>query len=296
FHGRGGSLPRGGGPARRAIGAQPPGTVGGTIKITEQGEVISAKFSDRRLAVDSLAETVAAVRQATVEPRTDVAESWRAELARAARAARATYQALVYDEPEFAVVFRQCTPIDVLGELNIGSRPASRGATITPRSLRAIPWVFAWMQSRIGLPSWYGAGGGLEAGELELQREMYVGWPLFGAIIATLEAALAAADLDLSEYYLTLAERSGPARRIWRLLGDEHRRCEERVRSITLHERLMNPTDEALGRHAWRAARLQTLALLQVELLRRHRAGDGAALEPLLATVAGVATGLRTTG
>ncbi|MGH2855940.1 MAG: phosphoenolpyruvate carboxylase, partial [Solirubrobacteraceae bacterium] len=181
FHGRGGSTPRGGGPAHRSIGAQPPGTVAGAIKLTEQGEVISAKYSDRRLAVDSLAETVAAVGRVSLQPGTEIAASWRADLDRAATVARSTYQALVYDDRDFPAVFRQCTPIEVLGELNIGSRPASRGSAITPRGLRCIPWVFAWMQSRAGLPSCYGAGIGFAAGDLALQRELFDRWQLLGA-------------------------------------------------------------------------------------------------------------------
>ncbi|MGH2857427.1 MAG: phosphoenolpyruvate carboxylase, partial [Solirubrobacteraceae bacterium] len=147
-----------------------------------------------------------------------------------------------------------------------------------------------------GLPSWYGAGSGLAAGDLARQREMYERWPLFGAVISTLEGALAAVDLQASELYVTLADPPGPARRIWRLLADEHRRCEQRVRAITGRDRLMTPTADALARHAWRAAWLDALTALQVELLRRHRAGDDGALEPLLVTVAGIATGLRTTG
>jgi phosphoenolpyruvate carboxylase len=296
FHGRGGSTPRGGGPARRSIRAQPPGTVGGRIKITEQGEVINAKFADRRLAVHSLEQTVAAVLHATVDPGPPADPVWRREMARIAHVARETYQALVVDDRDLAEVFRQCTPIDVLDGLNIGSRPSKRAGDASLLSLRAIPWVFAWMQCRVGLPSWYGAGSGLEAGDLTLQRTMYERWPFFAATVTTLETALATVDLVIGERYLGLADRPEAARRVWATLRAEHRRCEARVLAITGHDRLGQPTTEALKRHAWRQVWLDGLSLQQVEFLRRHRAGDSRALEPLLATIAGIATGLRTTG
>jgi phosphoenolpyruvate carboxylase len=296
FHGRGGSTPRGGGPARRSIRAQPPGTVGGRIKITEQGEVINAKFADRRLAVHSLEQTVAAVLHATVDPGPAADTAWRRELVRIAAVARDSYQALVVDDTDLADVFRQCTPIDVLDGLNIGSRPSRRVGDGSLLSLRAIPWVFAWMQTRVGLPSWYGAGSGLEAGDLALQRTMYERWPFFAATVATLETALATVDLVIGERYLELADRPDAARRVWATLRAEHERCAARVLAITGHDRLGRPTPEAIERHAWRRAWLDGLSLQQVEFLRRHRAGDSRALEPLLATIAGIATGLRTTG
>ncbi len=296
FHGRGGSTSRGGGPARRWIRAQPPGTVGGRIKVTEQGEVINAKFSDRRLAAHALEQTVAAVLHATVEPGPPAQPAWRREMIRVATVARETYQSLVFEDRDLLAMFRQCTPIDILDALNIGSRPAARGGDGSVRSLRAIPWVFAWMQSRVSLPSWYGAGSGLEAGDLPLQRVMYERWPYFTATIATLETALTLADLVIGEQYLQLAERPNAARRVWGRLQSEYARCEARVLAITGHERLGQPTPQAVERELWRRAWLDALSLQQVELLRRHRAGDERALEPLLATVAGIATGLRTTG
>jgi phosphoenolpyruvate carboxylase len=296
FHGRGGSTSRGGGPAWRSIRAQPPGTVGGRIKITEQGEVINAKFSDRRLAVDALEQTVAAVLHATVASPPPPQPGWRREMTRIARVARDAYQALVFDDPHLSEVLRDCTPIDVFDELNIGSRPARRAGDGSLRSLRAIPWVFAWTQSRVGLPSWFGAGSGLAAGDLALQRAMYERWPFFAATIATLETSLATADLVIGERYLELAVRPEVARRIWETLRAEHRRCEARLLAITGHDRLGQPTAEVLDGDTGRRMWLDALSLLQIELLRRHRAGDGRALEPLLATIAGIATGLRTTG
>jgi phosphoenolpyruvate carboxylase len=295
FHGRGGSPSRGGGPAHRAILAQPPGTVGGRIKITEQGEVVSAKFSHRRLAVRSLEQTVAAVVDATVAPGPAPTAEWRLEMARIAQVACGVYQRMCNDA-DFSAVFAQCTPIDVLGELNIGSRPVARGDSPRVLDLRAIPWVFAWTQNRAGMPSWYGAGTALDGGDRDLHREMYARWPFFSALVRTLETALAASDLTIAERYLELVEPREPGERILGLLRAEHDRCVARLRQITGHARLLAPTADALESFARRRPWLDALSFLQVELLRRHRAGDPTAKEPLLATVAGIATGLRTTG
>ncbi len=307
FHGRGGSVSRGGGPAYRSILAQPPGTVGGRIKVTEQGEVIRAKFFDRRLAQEALEQTVAAVLHATVVPGAAPPRAWREELARAAAAAQERYAALVWRDPDFAGVLEQCTPIDVLGRLNIGSRPVARGGPRTLARLRAIPWVFAWAQTRIGLPAWYGAGDALASGDLALQREMHAGWPFFAALVASLEAALDAADLAIGERYVALAAEQAPAQRLWDAIRAEHARCVERVLAISGHARLAEgalldavaspgAAAAADAREARRRPWLDALSLMQLELLRRHRAGDPGALEPLLATIAGIATGLRTTG
>jgi phosphoenolpyruvate carboxylase len=295
FHGRGGSPSRGGGPAYRAIRAQPPGTVGGRIKITEQGEVITAKFADPRLAVRSLEQTVAAVVHATVEPGPPPDPRWRAEMDGLAGAACAAYRRLV-DDPAFAATFRDCTPIDVIGELNIGSRPTARRGGGAFADLRAIPWVFAWMQNRMALTSWYGAGTALAAGDLAVQREMWARWPFFHGLLRTLETALAACDPAIGERYLGLANRPEEAEAIWALLREEHGRCVARLGEITGRERLGAPSPAALRRHARRRPWLDLLSYLQVDLLARHRAGDEAARGPLLATVAGIATGLRTTG
>jgi phosphoenolpyruvate carboxylase len=296
FHGRGGSPSRGGGPADRSILAQPPGTVRGRIKITEQGEVITKKYWDRRLALRSLEQTLAAVARATTASGAEPARAWRVELDRTAVDARAAYRQLVEDNPDFQTLFQQCTPVGVLGELNIGSRPVSRPGSAGLGALRAIPWVFAWMQNRAGLPVWYGAGTALSGGQLELQREMWAGWPLFRGILNTLEHALALADLDIAEQYLELAHPRAPAERIWAQVRTEHKRCLDRVLAITQHDRLEGTTRAALARDGQRLPWLDLLSLLQIELLRRHRAGDATALEPLLATIAGIATGLGVTG
>jgi len=295
FHGRGGSPSRGGGPAERAIAAQPPGTVAGAIKITEQGEVITAKFADARVAVHSLQRTVAAVTAASERSGPAPQPSWRAELERVATGARDAYQALVARDPGFFAVFAACTPIDVLGELNIGSRPGSRPGGAGLESMRAIPWVFAWMQNRVGLPAWFGAGTGLGHGDLELQREMWCEWPFFTAAVGTLEQALAACELEIGERYLELVPDRHEAARIGAIVRAEHERCVSRVADITGHDRVDRPVPGDVAQQS-RTAWLDALSLLQHELLRRHRGGDPQAHEPLRASVAGIATGLRTTG
>jgi phosphoenolpyruvate carboxylase len=151
------------------------------------------------------------------------------------------------------------------------------------------------MQNRMALPSWYGAGCALAAGDLDLQRRMWRGWPFFRGLVSTLESALAICDRDIGERYLELAPTPAAAA-VWRVLWAEYDRCVERVLAISGHERLGDPTADALARHARRLPWLDALSHLQVELLRRHRSGDADAREALLASVAGIATGLRTTG
>jgi phosphoenolpyruvate carboxylase len=289
FHGRGGSTPRGGGPAHRLIRAHPAGSTGGRLKVTEQGEVVTARYAHPRIALRSLEQTVAAVVEASV---TDVPQprlAWRREMDRLARAARAAYDALVRDDEHFQALFRRCTPVEILDGLNIGSRPAARAGGRGIAELRAIPWVFAWMQTRIGLPAWYGAGTALAGGRLELHREMWSGWPFFHNLIATLEAALAASDLTIGRRYLELSDEAerDDALRLWSEICAEHERCLAAVQAVT------GTALERLGR---RAPWLDALSTMQIELLRRHRAGDPDAREPLLGTVAGIAAGLRTTG
>jgi phosphoenolpyruvate carboxylase len=278
----------------RTILAQPPGTVSGAIKITEQGEVITAKFSNRRTSVNSLVQTLTAVQSASAAATSEsvVPADWKAEMTRMAQAAGDAYRKLLDRERELVSLFARCTPIGVLGELNIGSRPSSRGPDGRLQSLRAIPWVFAWTQTRICLPAWYGAGAGLSAGDPALQRQMHDRWPFFSALVATLRGALAAVDLAIGERYLALAE-SAAAAALWQDIRAEHARCHAALAAITGENGASAAEVESLAdRRPW----LDVLSLIQVEVLRRHHQGDAGAREPLLATVAGIATGLRTTG
>jgi phosphoenolpyruvate carboxylase len=295
FHGRGGSPPRGGGPAHRLIRAQPAGTTRGRLKVTEQGEVVTAKYAHPRIALRSLEQTVAAVVDVTAGGEPGPERAWRAEMDRLARAAREAYDALVRHEPRFHALFRACTPVEILDELNIASRPAARAGRGELADLRAIPWVFAWMQTRVGLPSWFGAGTALAGGSRALQREMWSAWPFFRNLITTLESALSACDLRIGRRYLALWE-GRERERLWKLVESEHERCAAAVLEVTGNAHALRPPPEALAGGARREPWLDALADFQVELLRRHRAGDPDARDPLLATVAGIAAGLRTTG
>ncbi|MBE2316213.1 phosphoenolpyruvate carboxylase [Solirubrobacter sp. CPCC 204708] len=295
FHGRGGSPSRGGGRTYRAILAQPEGTVEGRIRITEQGETIAARYADEELAQRSLEQTVSAVLLASALPNPPIKPEWREEMARLSLVSRERYRGLVYDDPEFLRFFNQIAPIAELSQLNIGSRPPSRKKSNAVESLRAIPWVFAWMQNRVLLPSWYGAGTSLSSGELEMQREMWRDWPFFTGLIGTLEMALFKTDLGVAERYLSLVDDE-IAERFWDDLKAEHESVVERVLAITGQERLLEQTPALQARLEHRNPWIDPLSHLQVELLRRLRAGRDEARPPLLATITGIAAGMRNTG
>jgi phosphoenolpyruvate carboxylase len=295
FHGRGGSPSRGGGRTYRAILAQPEGTVKGRIRITEQGETVSARYADSELAERSLEQTISAVLLASALPNPPVKNEWRAEMERLSERSRERYRALVYDDPEFLRFFGQVAPIAELSQLNIGSRPPSRKGVAGVESLRAIPWVFAWTQNRLLLPSWYGAGTALAAGDLELHREMWRNWPFFRGLIGTLEMALFKSDLGVAERYLSLVDED-IAQRFWTDLVHEYDSVVERVLTITNQGQLLDDTPALQRRLEHRNPWIDPLSHLQVELLRRVRSGREEARSPLLATITGIAAGMRNTG
>jgi phosphoenolpyruvate carboxylase len=294
FHGRGGSPSRGGAPAHQAILAQPPGTLAAGVRITEQGEVISAKYADRELAGRSLEQQVSALLTGRASPLAGVPATFRAEIERAADRSCGVYRELVSDD-EFVRFFRQVSPIDELSELTIGSRPASRRAGGRLDDLRAIPWVFAWTQNRILLPSWFGAGTALAEGELELQREMSRAWPFFRMACSTLEMALFKVDMSVGRRYLELVD-APLAERFWAQIADEHARVVERVLAIRDGEELLDSVPSLRDRLSHRNRWVDPLSHLQVALLARSRAGDATVGDALMATIAGIAAGLRNTG
>jgi phosphoenolpyruvate carboxylase len=294
FHGRGGSPSRGGAPAHQAILAQPPGTLGGGVRITEQGEVISAKYADRGLAGRSLEQQLSALLVGHATPVVAVPDAFRAEIERASERSCAMYRAIVGDE-DFVRFFRQVSPIDELSELTIGSRPASRRTGGRLEDLRAIPWVFAWTQNRILLPSWFGAGAALAEGELELQREMSRAWPFFRMACSTLEMALFKVDLSVGRRYLELVEPS-LADRFWPAIEAEHARVVERLLTIRDGQALLDGTPALRDRLSHRNRWVDPLSHLQVALLARARAGDASVADALMATITGIAAGLRNTG
>ena len=294
FHGRGGSPSRGGAPAHQAILAQPPGTLEGGVRITEQGEVVSAKYADPELAGRSLEQQLSALLLGRAAPAGQVPDAFRAEIDRAAARSCAAYRGLVGDE-DFVRFFRQVSPVDELAELTIGSRPASRRAGGRLEDLRAIPWVFAWTQNRILLPSWFGAGSALEEGDLELQREMWRSWPFFRMACSTLEMALFKVDLDVGRRYLALVEDE-LAERYWPLLEAEHARVVARLLAIRDGESLLDGAPALRERLSHRNHWVDPLSHLQVALLARSRAGDKTVGGALMATITGIAAGLRNTG
>ncbi len=295
FHGRGGTPSRGGARAHAAILAQPPGTVHGRIRITEQGETITGRYSNRQLALRSLEQTVAATLLATAAPPPAPEDAFREEMDGLAERSRAAYRELVHEDEDFMRFFTQVTPLDELAGLNIGSRPAYRGGAETLEDLRAIPWVFGWMQNRLLLPTWFGAGTALAGGDRGLQRRMYSDWPFFRGVCSMLEMALFKSDMGVAERYRDLVDDE-LAERLWPTVSEEHARARETLLEITGQDRLLEGTPALRARLDHRNPWIDPLSHIQVELLTRVRGGDEGAREPLLATVAGIAAGMQNTG
>ncbi len=301
FHGRGGALGRGGGPANRAIRAQAPGSIAGHFKVTEQGEVVFARYSNPAIARRHLEQVASAVLLASL-PETDAVET-RAEDrfrdlgTRIESPARAAYRGLV-ESDGFEHWFSRVSPIDELGRLRLGSRPARRSQSQKLEDLRAIPWVFAWSQMRLNLPGWFGLGSGMAAADPEELREAYAEWPLFNVLIDNAEMSLAKTDRRIAERYLHLGGRADLTNRVLA----EYDLTVDRVLAVTGHSRLLenhrvlswavelrNPYVDALSH-----IQLHTLEALRGESIDQL---ERARLEQvLLITVNGVAAGLQNTG
>jgi phosphoenolpyruvate carboxylase len=311
FHGRGGTVGRGGGPSYDAILAQPPGAVMGSLRLTEQGEVIAAKYAEPTIAHRNLETLLAATLESTlldVEGLGDAAEPAYRVLDDLAALAQRAYAELVHETPGFVDYFKQSTPVSEIGALNIGSRPASRKPTTAISDLRAIPWVLAWSQSRVMLPGWYGTGTAFEqwidegpaAGEsrLETLHELYRRWPFFRSVLSNMAQVIAKADMGLAARYSELVEDEALRHRVFDKIVAEHDRTIKMLRLITGHDDLLadNP---ALARSVFnRFPYLEPLNHLQVELLRRFRSGDEDDLvkRGILLTMSGLATALRNSG
>jgi len=302
FHGRGGAVGRGGGSSFAAILAQPSGTVQGRIRITEQGEVIAAKYGTHESAALGLEAITAATVLASLET-SATSKAERASYAKAmddlSQRAFQEYRALVYETPGFKTFFRQMTPLAEISTLKIGSRPASRTKSDRIEDLRAIPWVFSWAQARVMLPGWYGVGQALASfPDQALLREMSEAWPFFQSTLANLEMVLAKSDMAIAARYATLVEDQAMATTIFERIRAAWRVTHDSLLAATGQSYLLekNPSLDASIR--LRLPYIEPLNFLQVELLRRHRAGDEDARvrEGIQLSINAVATALRNSG
>jgi phosphoenolpyruvate carboxylase len=305
FHGRGGTVARGGGPAGRAIRAQPPGTVNGRFRVTEQGEVLASRYAAPDLAHRHLEQVVSAVLAASGPPSNpEVPDAWRAAMEGMARRALGAYRALVHDTPGFVEYWRGATPIDEIARLRLGSRPpARRGHALAVADIRAIPWVFSWMQSRFNLPGWYGLGSALAASDLAGLREMYGQWPFLQALLDNAEMSLLKADMGIAALYSELVPDRALADRVFAAIRGEYDRTHAAVLSITGQPALLAGDPVIQRSIQLRNPYVDPLNYLQVEMLRRLRAlsdpdgtGAEALREVLQLTINGIAAGLRNTG
>jgi phosphoenolpyruvate carboxylase len=304
FHGRGGALGRGGGPTNVAILSQPPGTVEGRIKLTEQGEVIAAKYSAPQIAHRELelVAGAAVVSSLLPQPTAERLRVFEELLEGMASRSSEVYRDLVYGRPGFERFFEQATPVDEIARLRLGSRPARRGGSQRIEQLRAIPWVFSWTQTRIILPGWYGLGSALaqarqDAG-LGILQEMDRDWPFFAALLSNAEMALAKADLTIGERYAELVEDETLRDAIWAPIRAEYERSRELVLAVTGQKRLLDRSPVLKRSIERRNPYVDPLSFIQVELLRRTRR-DGASedlVRAMLLTINGIAGGLRNTG
>ena len=307
FHGRGGTVGRGGGPSYDAILAQPPGAVNGSLRLTEQGEVIAAKYAEPRIAHRNLESLVAATLESTlldVEGLGSEAGPAYRVLDELADLAQHAYAELVHRTAGFVEYFEASTPVSEIGSLNIGSRPSSRKATTAISDLRAIPWVLAWSQCRVMLPGWYGTGTAIEgwiAGSeerTEVLRNLYIKWPFFRTVLSNMAQVLAKSDMGLAARYSELVADTELRHRVFDMIRTEHARTIAMHKLITGQEDLLadNP---ALARSVFnRFPYLEPLNHLQVELLRRYRGGDDDDLvqRGILLTMSGLASALRNSG
>ncbi len=300
FHGRGGTIGRGGAPAREALLSQPPGSLQNGLRVTEQGEMIRAKLGWTSMAVKTLALYTGAICRANLLTPPAPRQAWRELMSTLASESCDAYRAVVREEPDFVAYFRHATPEQELGKLPLGSRPARRAGSGGIESLRAIPWIFAWSQNRLILPAWLGAGAALQRaldrGQGQMLREMSAVWPFFATRLAMLEMVFAKTDADISAYY---DERLVPAglRRIGQAL-----RVQLRSDTATVLE--IGGTAQLLAGEPWireslrlRNIYTEPLNMLQAELLQRNREAADPVLErAIMVTIAGVAAGMRNTG
>ena len=307
FHGRGGTVGRGGGPTHRAIVAQPAGAFNGSLKITEQGEVITWKYSDASLAGRNLELMVAASLEALArpgQPDSGPQGSWEEALEEMSADAYACYRGRIAENPDILPYFEHATPVGEFDLAKIGSRPARRGAARDLGDLRAIPWGFGWMQSRHVIPGWFGVGYALERfaaggeGARGLLAEMMGRFPFFSDLIRNVELALTKVDLPLARLYSELVPDRELRERVFSMVTEEYQRTRRVVLSITGQSQLLENNPSLARSLRLRTPYVDPLSLIQIELLRRKRGGEGSEeLDYVLAaTISGIAAGLRNTG
>ena len=309
FHGRGGTVGRGGGPSYDAILAQPQGAVQGSVRITEQGEIISAKYGHPSAARRNLEALVSATLEASlldVDELTDRTRAY-AIMRDISRLSQEKYASLMHNDPGFIEYFTTSTPLQEIGALNIGSRPSARKQTTSISDLRAIPWVLAWSQSRVMLPGWFGVGtalkqwiGDSEDSEerLEELRELSRTWPFFASILDNMAQVMSKADMQLTKLYSTLVGNKEIADRVYNAIAEEYTLTLQMFLKVTEQEHLLaeNPALERSVRS--RFPYLVPLNIIQLELLRRYRAGDEREVvsNGIRLTMNGLATALRNSG
>jgi len=314
FHGRGGTVGRGGGPTHRALYAQPMNGFNGEARITEQGEVLNWKYSDVVLAERNLELMIAASLDALARPaaRTEDGDKhftgillpeWEQAFEELSQKSYGHYRAEIVEDPDVFIYFEQATPVDELEHAKIGSRPARRKGSRRFEDLRAIPWVFGWMQSRHLVPAWYGAGRAFEhymaqPGGLERLQTMAREFPLFIDVLRNIETALSKADLNIGRLYAALVEDAGVRERVFSKIEDEFERTKRCVLAILCQKELLE-TNQVLARSIkLRNPYVDPMSLIQVDLLRRKRAGENseAMNRAIAATINGISAGLRNTG
>ncbi|MCS7234643.1 MAG: phosphoenolpyruvate carboxylase [Armatimonadota bacterium] len=307
FHGRGGAIGRGGGPTERAILAQPSEALDGRLKLTEQGEVLAARYSNPRIARRHLEQLVGALLRVSLsrgpEHHADAYPRWEAVMEELADRSHRAYRALV-DDPDFPMYFAQATPIAEISRMNTASRPASRTARGRVEDLRAIPWVFSWTQTRTNLPGWYGLGSALDGfvretpGALSELRAMYAGWPFFRSLVDNAQISLGTADLEVARLYAELVEDESVRERIYGRIRQEYEVTVRRVLEVTGQRELLETSPILQRSVRLRNPYVDPMSYLQVRLLRQRRLqpDDPVVAELVFRTVNGIAAGLQTTG
>ena len=300
FHGRGGTVGRGGGSSFAGVLAQPEGTVQGRIRTTEQGEVIANKYGEPEIALRNLDALTCGAMLASLGKGTDHAFTAEhgATLSDLSARSMAAYRKLVYETDGFVDYYRAATPIAEIADLKIGSRPSSRTASTRIEDLRAIPWVFSWSQSRVMLPGWFGFGSAVQGQDMAELKAMAEVWPFFRTLVQNMEMVMAKSDMTVARRYATLVPDPALAARIYGEIRDEWQRTHDAVLAITGHDRLLGGQPELDRLIRLRMPYVEPLNHVQIELIRRRRAGDEdpRVREGILLAINGVAAGLRNSG